>query len=67
MENEDKKEERIEEEIKQEEVKEETQQDENSELEELTDRYKRMLAEFENYKKRSQKETKLLKTKNEEK
>ncbi len=56
MENEDKKEEKIEEEVKQEEVKEETKQDENSELEELTDRYKRMLAEFENYKKRSQKE-----------
>lgn len=29
---------------------------ENSELEEMTDRYKRILAEFENYKKRSQKE-----------
>ena len=29
---------------------------ENSELEELNDRYKRLLAEFENYKKRSQKE-----------
>lgn len=28
----------------------------NQELEELTDRYKRVLAEFENYKKRSQKE-----------
>ncbi|MGN1298464.1 MAG: nucleotide exchange factor GrpE [Candidatus Scatovivens sp.] len=28
----------------------------NSELDELTDRYKRLLAEFENYKKRSQKE-----------
>lgn len=43
---------------------EETKQDTNSnelqskqeELEELTDRYKRILAEFENYKKRSQKE-----------
>ena len=28
----------------------------NNELEEMTDRYKRILAEFENYKKRSQKE-----------
>ena len=28
----------------------------NNELEEMTDRYKRLLAEFENYKKRSQKE-----------
>ena len=28
----------------------------NKELDELTDRYKRVLAEFENYKKRSQKE-----------
>ena len=28
----------------------------NSELEEMTDRYKRLFAEFENYKKRSQKE-----------
>ena len=31
-------------------------QNENKELEEMTDRYKRILAEFENYKKRSQKE-----------
>ena len=29
---------------------------ENSEYEELNDRYKRLFAEFENYKKRSQKE-----------
>ena len=36
---------------------EQTQQvNENNELEEMTDRYKRLLAEFENYKKRSQKE-----------
>ena len=54
MENEDK--------INEEEVKkiEEKQEDvktqENNELEELTDRYKRLMAEFENYKKRSQKE-----------
>ena len=31
-------------------------QNESKELEEMTDRYKRILAEFENYKKRSQKE-----------
>ena len=30
--------------------------EQNSELEEMTDRYKRLFAEFENYKKRSQKE-----------
>ena len=36
---------------------EQTQQvNENNELEEMTDRYKRLFAEFENYKKRSQKE-----------
>ena len=34
----------------------EVKTEENSELEELNDRYKRLLAEFENYKKRSQKE-----------
>ncbi len=41
------------------EIKEETKTEEvkdNSEYEELNDRYKRLLAEFENYKKRSQKE-----------
>ena len=35
---------------------EETVVEEKSELEELEDRYKRLMAEFENYKKRSQKE-----------
>lgn len=49
------------EELKNEEVAEETTQvteevKDNSEYEELNDRYKRLLAEFENYKKRSQKE-----------
>lgn len=48
------------EEIKNEEVVESTklaeEVKENSEYEELNDRYKRLLAEFENYKKRSQKE-----------
>ncbi len=49
------------EELKNEEVVEETTQvteevKDNSEYEELNDRYKRLLAEFENYKKRSQKE-----------
>ena len=52
------------EEIKNEEVKNEevveniqpTEVKDNSEYEELNDRYKRLLAEFENYKKRSQKE-----------
>ena len=49
------------EERKKEEVVEETTQvteevKDNSEYEELNDRYKRLLAEFENYKKRSQKE-----------
>ena len=43
-----------------EEIKEETSNFETNEtqkeLEELTDRYKRILAEFENYKKRSAKE-----------
>lgn len=43
-----------------EEIKEETSNSETNEtqkeLEELTDRYKRILAEFENYKKRSAKE-----------
>ncbi len=34
----------------------EKKQDTTSEIEELNDRYKRLLAEFENYKKRSQKE-----------
>ncbi len=47
-------------EVKNEEVKVETEvskeSKENSEYEELNDRYKRLLAEFENYKKRSQKE-----------
>lgn len=45
--------------IKQEEKlekKQETKVTKEKELEELTDRYKRVLAEFENYKKRSQKE-----------
>ena len=45
--------------IKQEEKlekKQETKSAKEKELEELTDRYKRVLAEFENYKKRSQKE-----------
>ena len=42
------------EEIKNEEVKKETT---SSELEELNDRYKRLFAEFENYKKRTQKES----------
>ena len=45
--------------IKQEEKlekKHETKSAKEKELEELTDRYKRVLAEFENYKKRSQKE-----------
>ena len=46
----------MEEEVKKnEEVVEESSQI-NNELEEMTDRYKRLLAEFENYKKRSQKE-----------
>ena len=58
MENEENKEN---EELKKEEVVEETTQvteevKDNSEYEELNDRYKRLLAEFENYKKRSQKE-----------
>lgn len=54
MENEEKK---VNEELekKQENVKEENKVD-LAEFEELNDRYKRMLAEFENYKKRSQKE-----------
>lgn len=47
------------EELKNEEVVEEVQATEkgkdDSEYEELNDRYKRLLAEFENYKKRSQK------------
>lgn len=38
------------------EVKEEEALPENTEYDELNDRYKRLLAEFENYKKRSQKE-----------
>lgn len=47
---------------KQKEVKEEVNQEEKkevnaSELEELNDRYKRLFAEFENYKKRTQKES----------
>ena len=47
---------------KEEEIKEETKKENNElqqkqqELDELTDRYKRILAEFENHKKRSQKE-----------
>ena len=54
MENEDKiKEEEV---VKAEEKQEDTKVQENNELEELTDRYKRLMAEFENYKKRSQKE-----------
>lgn len=44
------------EELKNEEVVETTEVKDNSEYEELNDRYKRLLAEFENYKKRSQKE-----------
>lgn len=45
------------EELKNEEVVETTEEvKDNSEYEELNDRYKRLLAEFENYKKRSQKE-----------
>ena len=47
------------EETKKEEIKEEKKEDidtKTQELEELTDRYKRVLAEFENFKKRSQKE-----------
>ena len=46
----------MEEEVKKEEVLNETQEVVDNELEEMTDRYKRLLAEFENYKKRSQKE-----------
>lgn len=49
--------------IKQEEKlekKQETKSAKEKELEELTDRYKRVLAEFENYKKRSQKEREIL-------
>ena len=42
-----------------EEIKEETNESQK-ELEELTDRYKRILAEFENYKKRSAKERETL-------
>lgn len=38
------------------EIKEEKQNNAKSEYDELNDRYKRVLAEFENYKKRSQKE-----------
>ena len=40
---------------KKQETKRETKPAKEKELEELTDRYKRVLAEFENYKKRSQK------------
>ncbi len=45
----------MDEEIK-EEVKETEENNTQKEIEELTDRYKRILAEFENYKKRSAKE-----------
>ena len=42
--------------IENEQIQEAEIKNENKELEEMTDRYKRILAEFENYKKRSQKE-----------
>ena len=45
---------------KKQETKRETKPAKEKELEELTDRYKRVLAEFENYKKRSQKEREIL-------
>ena len=44
-----------EQEVKQEEIV-DNEENKNSELEEMTDRYKRLFAEFENYKKRSSKE-----------
>ena len=52
-------------EVKQEEVKEETKDNQelekiNQELEETTDRLKRLMAEFENYKKRSSKQREML-------
>ena len=52
-------------EVKQEEVKEEKKDNQelekiNQELEETTDRLKRLMAEFENYKKRSSKQRKML-------
>ena len=46
----------ISQEVENEETKEEKQNNAKSEYDELNDRYKRLLAEFENYKKRSQKE-----------
>jgi len=46
----------VEEEVKKNEEVVEENSEVNNELEEMTDRYKRLLAEFENYKKRSQKE-----------
>ena len=46
----------MEEEVKKNEEVVEENSEVNNELEEMTDRYKRLLAEFENYKKRSQKE-----------
>lgn len=45
---------------KKQETKQETKPAKEKELEELTDRYKRVLAEFENYKKRSSKERETL-------
>ena len=55
--NEEIKKKETDEETKQEDKKESKEENKSSEIDELNDRYKRLFAEFENYKKRTQKES----------